>query len=217
MALISQYLLTTKNVEAFFNSLTTAQAPESFTQQFLYGLEFKSTNDRLFIGLLKGLGFLDEASIPTQRYYEFLDQSKSKDVLAEAIREAYSDLFSLNIKAHEMSASEVKNKLKTLTQGKYSDKVLGLMANTFIALAGYAVWKKPEQKKATKATKAKTTPEPVVVVDEDNDTFVKKGNSQDRSKSKELKFHYNIQIHLPASRDQATYDAIFKALKAHLF
>ena len=30
-------------------------------------------------------------------------------------------------------------------------------------------------------------------------------------------FHYNIQIHLPESRDQAVYDAIFKSLKKHLF
>jgi len=29
--------------------------------------------------------------------------------------------------------------------------------------------------------------------------------------------HYNIQIHLPESRDQAVYDALFKSLKKHLF
>lgn len=28
--------------------------------------------------------------------------------------------------------------------------------------------------------------------------------------------HYNIQIHLPETRDAAVYDAIFKSLKEHL-
>ena len=44
MALIASYLMTTKNLEPFFNSLITAKAPDVFTQKFLENLEFKSTN-----------------------------------------------------------------------------------------------------------------------------------------------------------------------------
>ena len=117
MALITSYLLTTKNVEPFFNSLITAKAPEPFTQKFLESLEFKSTNDRLFIGLLKGLGFLDPNGVPSERYYKFLDQSQSKQVLAEAIRESYSDLFAVNTQANELSAQDVKNKLDDIRYG----------------------------------------------------------------------------------------------------
>lgn len=60
MALTTSYLITTKNLEPFFNGIISARAPERFTQKFLESLEFKSTNDRLYIGLLKGLGFIDE-------------------------------------------------------------------------------------------------------------------------------------------------------------
>ncbi len=56
MALPEQYLLTTKNLDAFFNSILSAQAPPKFTNKFLEQLEFKSTNDRLFI-------FIDEKKI----------------------------------------------------------------------------------------------------------------------------------------------------------
>jgi hypothetical protein len=31
-----------------------------------------------------------------------------------------------------------------------------------------------------------------------------------------LQLHYDIQIHLPESRDAAVFDAIFAALKKHL-
>ena len=121
MALNPSYLITTKNLEEFFNSLITAKAPDAFTQKFIESLEFKSTNDRLYIGLLKGLGFLDANAVPTERYYKFLDQSQSKQVLADAIKEAYGDLFSVKTKANELSQQEVKNKLRTL-RNKYIPK-----------------------------------------------------------------------------------------------
>jgi len=215
MALNSAYLITTKNVEPFFNSLITAKAPDVFTQKVLESLEFKSTNDRLYISLLKGLGFLDTNGAPTERYFHFLDQSQSKRVLAEAIQEAYSDLFAVNTKANELAVAEVKNKFRTLTQGKNSEKVLGLMANTFRALADYAEWtaeakKTPGKKDAdAKPVDAKTPQPDASLTDaEEGELSVKLKNTQ---------FHYNIQIHLPESRDQAVYDALFKSLKKHLF
>ncbi|MCC6405083.1 MAG: DUF5343 domain-containing protein [Candidatus Yanofskybacteria bacterium] len=205
MALTNSYLVTTKNLEAFFNALVTAQAPERFTQKFLESLEFKSSNDRLYIGLMKGLGFVDEAGIPQDRYYRFLDQTQSKKVLAEGIKEAYGDLFAVQTKANELTAQDVKNKLRTLTQGKKTDNVLQLMANTFRALCDYADWssgpklKIEEQKpKQEVGSLSKEQPKPT--------------NAQLAGE-----FHYNIQIHLPESRDQAVYDAIFKSLKDHLF
>lgn len=213
MALNSSYLVTTKNLESFFNSLITAKAPESFTQKVLESLEFKSTNDRLYIGLLKGLGFLDANGVPTERYYKFLDQAQSKQVLAEAIREAYSDLFAVNIKANELSVQEAKNKLRTLTQGKNSDNVLALMAGTFKALVQYADWgattKKVEEKKE-KTQEAETSKE-LPPVPDDSDEDIPSG------KLNNAQLHYNIQIHLPESRDAAVYDVLFKSLKRHLF
>lgn len=208
MALMSAYLVTTKNLDALFNSIVTAQAPEYFTAKFLKELDFTSSNDRLYIGVLKGLEFLEESGAPTQRYYEFLDPTKSKKVLAAAIRDAYEDLFRVNKKAHQMSYDEVKGKLKTLTQGKKSGNVLKWMTQTFKGLCEYADWskevtndkKKPEKKPGEE--KEKITDEvPPAISDE-----ILKTN-----------LHYNIQIHLPVTRDIAVYDAIFKSLRHHLF
>jgi hypothetical protein len=71
-----------------------------------------NTNDRAIINMLKALGFLDESGVPTSRYHRFLDQTQSALVLAEGLKEACEDLFRVNRKAHEMSAQEVKNKMK---------------------------------------------------------------------------------------------------------
>jgi len=211
MALTNAYLVTTKNLEAFLNAIKTAKAPERFNSKFLQQLDFASSNDRLFIGLLKGLGFTDESGVPTKRYYQFLDQTQSGRILAEAMREAYEDLFSVNIKANEMSADEVRNKLKTLTLGQKSENVLTLMANTFRALADLADWDTPVAEPThhpKEPTETKATDQPLV---EKSKTLLQlpKGDAK-------MQLHYNIQIHLPESRDPAVFDAIFEALKKHI-
>jgi len=212
MALPEQYLVSTKNVDTFFNSLLNAQPPARFTLKFLEQLEFKSTNDRLYIGILKALKFLDQSSVPQDRYFRFIDQTQSKSVLAEAIKDAYSDLFAVNMKANEMSAVEVKNKLKTLLQGSKSDNVLGWMANTFTALCKYADF-------------SKTTTTEVIPVKKEEPRFEHQQHQHDDghrmthelvNKKITTEMHYNIQIHLPETRDITVYDAIFKSLKEHL-
>lgn len=106
MALPTQYLVTVKNLPDVLAAIRNAKAPERFTQTFLEQLGFKSTNDRLYVGVLKALKLLDETGKPTPRYFEFLDQTQSGRVLAEAIREAYSDLFAINVNAQGLSKQE---------------------------------------------------------------------------------------------------------------
>lgn len=205
MALPSAYLVTTKNLEAFLNALRSAKAPERFTNKFLTQLDFNSSNDRLFIGVLKALGIIDESGTPTQRYYQFLDQTQSGRVLADALREAYEDLFAVNTKANGMTVDEIKNKLKTLTLGQKSENVIGYMANTFKALADLADWEAPaaaappiQVSTITPEKPSKSVLKPPVLT------------------GKDFELHYDIQIHLPESRDPSVYDAIFQALKTHL-
>lgn len=211
MSLPDQYLITTKNLDAFLNSLLNAQAPAKFTNKFLEQLEYKSTNDRLFIGVLKFLGFIDGGGIPQDRYFRFLDQTQSKQILAEAIKEAYADLFTVNVKANEMSVNDVKNKLKTLTQGQKSDNVLTLMANTFYALCNYADFSKHHSKEIVALKK-----ETHFTEEQSNQNEQQKITHELISKNITTEMHYNIQIHLPETRDITVYDAIFKSLKEHL-
>lgn len=207
MALPKSYLTSTKNLSSMLNAIKTAQAPDKFSQKFLATLGFTSSNDRLIIGVLKSLGFLADDGKPTQRYYEFLDQTQSARVLAEGIRDAYQDLFAVNINAHKMSKDEVVNKFKTLSQGSLSDSVLDKMALTFTALVKLADFQPHEAAKPTTEEKAKATtgeaPEKPHAVEVARN--VKLGG-----------LVYNIQIVLPESRDPAVYDALFRSLKEHL-
>lgn len=206
MTLTSSYLITTKNLETIINSVVSAKAPERFTNKFLEDLGFKSSNDRLYVAIFKALGLIDDSGIPTQRYYQFIDQTQTGYILAQGIEEAYEDLFNLNKNAQELSIDEVKNKLKTITLGQKTDKVLGLMANTFKSLCAIAEWNKKTKKVAKQETQEKSI----------NDTLPTPINSTENLVNNRMNLHYNIQIHLPETTNLAVYDAIFQSLKKHL-
>lgn len=102
---------------------------------------------------------------------------------------------------------EVKNKLKTITQGQKSDKILGLMAMTFRAFCDLADW----DSVGTEETNKIETPH--VVLKSDN---TEKSQTKTDPTTTDMNLHYNIQIHLPETTNMAVYDAIFQSLKKHL-
>jgi hypothetical protein len=208
MALPKYYLTTARNLAGILSAMQTAQAPKSFNRRFLEGLGYKSSSDRLIINVLKALGFLASDNKPTERYFEFLDQTQAGRVLAEALEEAYGDLYEINAKAQDLSKNEVQNKLRTLTRGQFSEGVLGKMAMTFKELSKHADFEIPQEVPADtddlepsleeETPQAPEPPEPV-------------GSPMSLGG-----LVYNIQIQLPESRDQAVYDALFRSLKTHL-
>lgn len=207
MAITNSYLTSTKNLESIINSVINAKAPERFTNKFLEDLGYKSSNDRLVIGMFKALGLLDESGQPLQRYYEFLDQTQTGRIIAIGIEEAYEDLFNLRKDAQNLTNEEVKNKLKTITQGQKSDKILSLMAMTFRAFCDLADWDTVK----TDEPKIAEAPSTTIKNDDIEDT----GTTVVAPKA-DMNLHYNIQIHLPETTNMAVYDAIFQSLKKHL-
>jgi len=213
MALPTTYLTSIKNLPGILEAIKKAQAPQRFTQKFLEGLGFASTSDRLAIGMLKALGLLNETGQPTQLYHQYLDETQSKKVLGNAIKTAYADLFQINKEAQKMSANEIKNKMKTLSQGQYSDAVLQKMATTFKELTRLADFsgKAAADEDQVNDTEADEAPEPA------NNSDVKQPSSENpRSHRSVDGLVYNINIHLPESRDPAVYDALFRSLNEHL-
>lgn len=219
MSLPSAYLTSAKNTPAIFQAIQAAQAPDRFTQKFLEGLGFPSTNDRALINVLKALGLLDESGVPTRRYHEYLDQTQSDVILAQGIREAYADLFRINRNAQTMSQTDVKNKMKTLSEGSYTDRVLTQMALTFTTLVKLADFTAaPPSPESPDVPTPPMTPEETPPAELPNEQRPPARNAVTLPGVAELGLGltYQINIVLPESRDQAVYDAFFKALREHL-
>lgn len=209
MALPTSYLTSTKRLSEILDALKTAKAPDKFTQKFLESLEFKSKGDRLVIGVLKSLGLLDDTGTPTERYFRFIDQSQSATVLAEAIEDAYEDLFAVKRDAQNLSKQEVVGKFKTLSQGQYSDPVLNMMAMTFTALCSLADF--------NAVKKQNIEPKEDIQQQSPISNTLDIPPKNDEHKNVKLGgLVYNIQIVLPETRDPKVYDALFRSLKEHL-
>jgi hypothetical protein len=217
LGLPESYTLKPNAIPAYFDAMLDAQPPERFSVKFLERLGFTSTNDRLLISILKDLGFLSRDGVPQPRYFEFLDRSRSKQVVADGIREAFSDLFAINIKANEMTTDDVRNKMRTIFAGQKTDLVIGNIAKTFKALCEYADWSQPSPApSAAPSTPTEPPAEPRAV----REPPAFSGNV-DRSASSHAALsvsalQYHVNIVLPDTRDQAVYDAIFKSLREHL-
>jgi hypothetical protein len=220
MALPESYTLKVSAIPAYFDTMLDAQPPERFSVKFIENLGFTSTNDRLFIGILKDLGLLNRDGAPQSRYFDFLDKSRSRQVLAEGIREAFGDLFAINVKANDLSVEEVKNKLRTLYAGKKTPLVIGNIAKTFKALCDYADFT------AAKSLSIENESKPTEVQKPKPANAAERSESAGASQQEKANvlpskltisgLQYHVNIVLPDTRDQAVYDAIFKSLRDHL-
>ena len=209
MTLPNAYLTSFKNVSAILRAVQAAQAPQRFTQKFLEGLGFANTNDRAFINVFKALGFLDDSGVPTSRYHRYLDQTQSALVLAEGLREGYEDLFRINRNAQDMSTQDVKNKMKTLSEGAFTERVLTQMAGTFTTLV-----KEADFSAAPVADAPPADPEPALPMESPAGQAAPLGPGQPVAAASPFgSLAYNINIQLPESREPAVYNAIFKALR----
>ena len=191
----------------FFSKIRDAQAPDKFGHQNLKDLGYKSNNHRPFIPLMKSLGFLSSDGSPTQRYHDYRNHSKSKEIMGDALKEAYSDIFLIKSSPTEKDRDLVQGKFKSYHNA--SDNVAKLHTNTFYALLDIAdlnhdikpkvvVEAKPEEKTSSTKSKPEATTLPPILP------------------ASTVGLHYNIQIHLPATKDVEVYNAIFKSLKDHL-
>jgi len=138
MTLPSAYLTSAKNLPAILRAIQAAKAPPQFNRKVLVSLEFKAPSDRKIIGVLKALKFVSDDGAPTERYYAFLDRTQGPGILADGIRDAYADLFQVNINAQNLTKGELINNFRTLSQGQLSDSVVNKVTMTFTELCKLA-------------------------------------------------------------------------------
>lgn len=204
MSLTNAYVQIYGQLPEVFSRISDGAAPDKFTTQHLKDWGYASSNYRAVIPLLKALGFLSADGSPTSRYYEYRNTAHSKRIMGEAIREAYSDLFTIKAKPSSGDRQLIEGKFKSTHNA--SPTTAKLMANTFYALLDLAdLSASVESKSEAKVTHAPAESQPPVIPIETQP----KGHGRPS-------LHYNIQIHLPATKDIEVFNAIFKSLKEHL-
>ena len=205
--LSSRYMVSNKNLPAIFQKIQDGAAPEKFTMAHLKGIGFTSSNDQGALPVLKDLKFLAPDGTPTKRYHAYRDKSQAKRVLGEALREAYEDLFHINEHPTEADRPAIVGRFKSTHNA--TDLVADRQAATFFALLKLADLS-PGKRGAPVKAKAEAEQEPAAKEPKADVP----GALHPMSAFSGLR--YNIEVHLPATKDVEVYNAIFKSLRSHL-
>lgn len=202
MALTNSYVQIYGQLPDIFEQICDAAAPDRFSQQLLKDWGYSSSSHRAMIPLLKSLGFLNPDGSPNSRYHEYRNSAQSKKVMAEAIREAYSDLFTIKAKPTLADRALIEGKFKSVHNA--SPQTSKLMASTFFALLDLSDLEIDHSDKRVEKIEPQQS-QPITL----QSAHVDKPHGR-------TSLHYNIQIHLPATKDVEVFNAIFKSLKEHL-
>ena len=206
--LAKRYLTSVKNLPQIMEKIREGTAPKKFTISHLKGIGFKSSNDQGILSVLKELKFLMDDGTPTRRYHDYRDRSQSAAIMAGALREVYEEIFHINEQPTEKDRTSIEGKFKSVHN--VSDVVAKKQTMTFLALLKLAdldaeshivsTEEDTQDKHETSGT---------------NDVHTKK-MLQNKVSDQSLSLKYNIEIHLPATKDIGVYNAIFKSLKEHI-
>jgi len=188
-------------LKELFGKIKEASVPPKFTQDFMSTmLGLKSSNYRRMIPFLKKLGFIDQANVPTKIYSDYRDEDKSKIVMAQQVRNAYSQLYNANTYAHKLKKDEIISKLSSVLGTSKDDKTIPKVAATFLELCKLADYEGEIQAKP----ESNQTETPAVGMPTTSVSPTKIGIS------------YTINLNLPATTDIEVFNAIFKSLKENL-
>ncbi len=187
-------------ISELFKRIKEAAVPPKFTNDFLYAkLGLKSITHRAFIPLLKRLGFIGESQVPTTVYKEYREDSKSKIIMAKAIKSAYSDLYSAAEYAHTLPKAEIISKLTSVLGVSKEDAQVPKVTSTFLELVKLADFENEE---------------PTEIAEEKNENVLEPFKIS--TPPHKLGISYTINLNLPATNDVEVFNAIFKALKENL-
>jgi len=185
-------------LKPFFEKIQEVGVPPKVTINYLKSLGFKSPNDRYTIGILKSLGFLDSSGVPTERWKMYRDNTQTRKVMSQAIKESYSALFSTYHDAFHKDNEAIRNFFST--HAEVGKATLGYMVRTFKILCELADFETLVPAAAPSYDKIEK----------------KHVITPDTTSTKGLVVNVNIQLQLPATNDISIYNKLFESLKKHL-
>jgi uncharacterized protein DUF5343 len=194
-------------IPKLFAKIKEEAVPPKFTQDFVTTvLNLKSSSYRAMIPLLKRLGFIDAANVPTQAYKDFREDSLSGTIMAERLREAYKELFGAAEYAYKLDKKELQSKLKSLLGTAEDDANITYVAGTFLELSKLAKWDGAAPKPK------KEIPEPA----KGRGVEIERERNPEGLLNSRLGLSYTINLNLPATTEIEVFNAIFKSLRENL-
>jgi hypothetical protein len=186
--------------------IKAAKTPPRFTQDFLDSkLGFSGGSAKAFIPLIKRLGLVGSDGVPSELYHKFRNPSSSKQAIADAMRNGYSDLYARNEYAHELSEDQLRGLVMEATGLDDEAGTLRAITKSFMELRRFADFETSE---------ASADDNQAVSVIETTTSAPENGYAPTNSVG--IGLSYTINLNLPETTDIAVFNAIFRSLKENL-
>lgn len=214
------YLQRPGSLKTALERIRTAATPERVTGDFVSGtLNLKGGTGAALIPYLKKVGFVAADGAPTEIYKTFRNQSRSGVAAAAAVKYGYAPLGQVNETFFKLADKDLKDLILQVTGAAADNTAAKLSLLTLKTLMSFADFK------AVKADEAEGTAEEAKGQQSRSTQteFVKLGADTGRGEQVSgvpgrvgLNLAYTINLNLPATTDQAVFNAIFKSLREHL-
>jgi hypothetical protein len=197
------YLATPGSIKTALDKIKTAATPDRVTGDFVTTkLQLKGGTGAAIPPFLKKIGFVGSDGTPTDVYKRFRNHATSGAAVAEAIRNGYKPLAEANEYFFDLPDKDLLALIVQVTGAEAESQVAKQTLATLRNLKGYADFE----------TKGDTDASVGAVGDTQQP-----GDSENRDNRRVgLNLSYTINLNLPATSDQAVFNAIFRSLREHL-
>jgi uncharacterized protein DUF5343 len=201
------YLASPNSIKNALEKIRAAATPERVTKDFVFTkLQIKGGTGAAIPPYLKRIGFVASDGSPTAIYKRFRNHATSGAAVAEAVKLGYRDLADANEYFYDLGDKELLALIVQVTGSEADSQVAKLTFSTLKALKSLADFEAKVAVAAAVPT-ASTLSEP---------SGEKQPVPPAADRGMGLNLSYTINLNLPATSDQAVFNAIFRSLKEYL-
>lgn len=191
-------------LKALLAKVREVGVPPKASVVWLKSIGFTSSNDASLLTVLKYIGMLDGSSVPTEVWRNYRGAHHGR-VLANAIRDGYSELFAVYPDAQSRSSTDIEHVISTSSSA--GKQAIGKTVRTFQVLCEAADFSATGVQPPDAKPKATITPDPA------NAQLPPAQQSGDDGPS----LHIDIQVHISPDSTPDQIDKIFESMAKHLY
>jgi Family of unknown function (DUF5343) len=200
------YLASPGSIKTALERIRAAATPDRVTADFITTkLQIKGGTGRALIPYLKKIGFVNSDGSPSDIYKRFRNNAQGGAAIAEAIKLGYRELGQVNEYFYELNDNNLLGLIVQVTGVERDNQVAKLTLSTLKTLKGFADFEANSFVQEQIQVAPENTRLPSVTIE-----------PQMSNGKIGLNLSYTINLNLPATTDQAVFNAIFRSLKEHL-
>lgn len=205
------YLASPNSIKTALEKIRSAATPDRVTKDFVNTvMQIKGGTGAAIPPYLKRIGFIASDGSPTDLYKRFRNPASGGTAIADAIRVGYRELLQANEYFYLLEDKELQALIVQVTGLEANSSVSKATFATLKSLKSYAKFEtqgSPEESVVTPSNASPAT-QPTVSM------HIPGGHANTGRVG--LNLSYTINLNLPATSDQAVFNAIFRSLKEHL-